>query len=159
MSDVDEDYISPKMVREASPENITERNHQMTAAQLLPHQLKDKKIAESSIRFTTKGKLASGPGITLIETQQRSTKTKKFDQFNSPQGKVTKEFFFKTDVRQTTLFRNNQTIQSKPTFDVSPAIRGKARDSYIEPKSDHVFADQDMSCADNIEIDQPTSKP
>jgi hypothetical protein len=37
MSDVDEDDVSPKFVREASPENITERNPKMTAAQLLPH--------------------------------------------------------------------------------------------------------------------------
>jgi hypothetical protein len=32
MSDVDEDYVSPNMVREASPENITEKNPKMTAA-------------------------------------------------------------------------------------------------------------------------------
>jgi len=37
MSDVDEDFISTKMVREASPENITEKNQKLTAAQPLPH--------------------------------------------------------------------------------------------------------------------------
>jgi hypothetical protein len=37
-------------------------------------------------------------------------------------------------------------------------MRGKANNSYIEAKSDIVFAYQDMSCVEN-DLDQPTSKP
>ena len=37
MSDVDEDDLVSKVTRQASPENITEKNPKFTAAQLLPH--------------------------------------------------------------------------------------------------------------------------
>jgi len=56
MSDVDEDDLVSKVTRQASPENITEKNPKFTAAQLLPHLQNDRRVVENSIRMTIKSR-------------------------------------------------------------------------------------------------------
>lgn len=123
MSDVDEDDLVSKITRQASPENITEKNPKFTAAQLLPHMQNDRRVVENSIRMTFKSKQTSGPGFTLVESQNniRSSRTRGTF-YTSPQNKISREYFFKNDTKQTPLQRNEPNI-FQPIKDTSPVIQ------------------------------------
>jgi hypothetical protein len=80
--------------------------------------------------------------------------------YSSPQNKGSRDYFFKTDTRSTTLHRNQHTAQLNPILDISPVIKVESKLNVEVVQSGMMCSQQDMSCVDNDpDSEIPSSKP